>query len=144
MYCQKCGAEIAADAKVCPDCGTLQGNAKICQHCGEAIDGDCIICPKCGKQVQEIKSEQPQVVINNTNTNAVNATATVNGVPGMRMRNKWVALCLCIFLGFLGAHKFYEGKGGMGILYIFTCGLFGIGLIVDFVNILLKPNPYYV
>ena len=144
MYCQKCGTEIEADVKVCPDCGTLQGNAKLCRHCGEAIDGDCIICPKCGKQVQEIKSEQPQVVINNTNTNEVNATATVNAVLGMRMRNKWVALCLCIFLGFLGAHKFYEGKGGMGILYILTFGLFGIGLIVDFINILLKPNPYYV
>ena len=26
-----------------------------------------------------------------------------------------------------GAHKFYEGKIGMGVLYIFTGGLFGIG-----------------
>ena len=32
----------------------------------------------------------------------------------------------------------------MGILYIFTFGLFGIGVIVDFITILLKPNPYYV
>ena len=40
--------------------------------------------------------------------------------------------------------KFYEGKAGIGILYIFTFGLFGIGVIVDFITILLKPNPYYV
>ena len=32
----------------------------------------------------------------------------------------------------------------MGILYLLTCGLFGIGWIVDIIIILTKPNPYYV
>ena len=63
---------------------------------------------------------------------------------GGRMRNKWVALLLCFFLGGLGAHKFYEGKVGMGILYLFTAGLFGIGWFVDLIVLLCKPNPYYV
>ena len=61
-----------------------------------------------------------------------------------RQKNKWVALILCILLGYFGAHKFYEGKAGMGILYLFTVGLFGIGVFIDFIVILLKPNPYYV
>ena len=43
----------------------------------------------------------------------------------------WGPFLLCLFLGFLGIHKFKEGKKGLGILYIFTCGLFGIGWIVD-------------
>ena len=60
------------------------------------------------------------------------------------MRNKWVVLIWCILLGYFVGHKFYEAKAGMGILYIFTFGLFGIGVIVDFITILLKPNPYYV
>lgn len=60
------------------------------------------------------------------------------------MKNKWVALLLCFFFGGLGVHKFYEGKVGMGILYLFTVGLFGIGTLVDFIMLLLKPNPYYV
>ena len=51
---------------------------------------------------------------------------------------------LCLFLGGVGAHKFYEGKVGMGILYILTIGLFGIGVVVDLIAILFKPNPYYV
>lgn len=150
MFCQKCGAEIAEDAKVCPNCGALQKDAKFCQHCGEAIDGDCIICPKCGKQVQQLKQEQPQVVINNTNTNTNTNTATAtananaNGMAGGRPRNKWVALCLCLLLGFLGAHKFYDGKIGMGVLYLFTCGLCGIGIIVDIISIVTRPNPYYI
>ena len=32
----------------------------------------------------------------------------------------------------------------MGILYLFTLGLFGIGWIVDTISYLFKPNPYYV
>ena len=148
MFCQKCGAAIANDAKRCSNCGALQGNAKFCQHCGEAIDADCVVCPRCGKQVQQLKQEQsqPQVVINNTNTNTVNASANANagGGPMGRPKNKWVALCLCIFLGMLGAHKFYEGRVGMGILYLFTGGLFAIGIIIDVISILAKPNPYYV
>lgn len=42
-------------------------------------------------------------------------------------KNKWVSLFLCTFLGWLGAHKFYEEKPGIGLLYLFTLGLFGIG-----------------
>ena len=32
----------------------------------------------------------------------------------------------------------------MGILYIFTLGLAGIGVLVDLIVLLFKPNPYYV
>lgn len=123
---------------------------KFCKHCGEQIDIDCVVCPKCGKQVEELKSSSPdqsQIVINNNNSAsaAASAVATNNvaAVP-LRPRNKWVAFCLCFFLGWVGAHKFYEGKVGLGILYIFTCGLLGIGILVDLITILLKPNPYYV
>lgn len=43
-----------------------------------------------------------------------------------------------------GAHKFYEGKILMGVIYIFTGGLLLIGCIIDLIAILMKPNPYYV
>ena len=45
--------------------------------------------------------------------------------------NPIVDLCLCVLLGWLGIHKFYEGKSGMGVLYLLTFGLFGIGWLVD-------------
>lgn len=51
---------------------------------------------------------------------------------------------LCLFLGFLGGHKFYEGKIGTGILYLFTGGLFLIGWLIDLFNILGRSNPYTV
>lgn len=53
-------------------------------------------------------------------------------------KNKWIKLILCLFLGCFGAHKFYEGKKGMGILYLLTCGLFGIGWFVDLILILIE------
>ncbi len=118
-----------------------QTKTKYCKYCGEKIPEDAVICTKCGRQVEELKQNQPNVVINNTNTNTVqNTTAGYAGKP----KNKWVALLLCFFLGILGAHKFYEGKIGMGILYLFTFGLCGIGVIIDFISLLFKPNPYYV
>ena len=59
-------------------------------------------------------------------------------------KNKWVAFLLCFFLGYLGAHRFYEGKIGTGLLWLFTGGLLGIGWLVDLIIILTKPNPYRV
>ena len=39
----------------------------------------------------------------------------------------WFA-CL---LGLCGVHRFYLGRTGTGLLYLFTFGLFGVGQIVD-------------
>jgi hypothetical protein len=47
------------------------------------------------------------------------------------MKSKGVAYLLWFFLGIFGAHKFYVGKIGMGIVYLLTMGLFGIGWIID-------------
>lgn len=99
-----------------------------------------LICPKCGRQVEEVKKTGGEnIVINNTNTNTNQNIAT--GIPAVP-KNKWVALLLCIFT--VCGHKFYEGKIGMGILYLFTAGLFGIGWFIDIISLLCKPNPYYV
>lgn len=113
------------------------------KFCGAKIPMDAVICTSCWRQVEEIKqqAQQPQVVVNNNNTNTnVNKNVNVGG----RAKNKWVALMLCIFLGLFGGHKFYEEKIGMGIIYLFTAGLFGIGWILDIIALLAKPNPYYV
>ena len=47
------------------------------------------------------------------------------------VKSKIVAYLLWFFLGFFSAHKFYLEKMGIGILYLFTLQLFGIGWIID-------------
>jgi len=49
----------------------------------------------------------------------------------MNQKSKGTAYLLWFFLGFLGAHKFYLERIGMGILYILTLGIFGIGWFID-------------
>jgi restriction system protein len=115
---------------------------KYCKFCGAKIPLDAVICLSCGRQVEILQGAQtqPQIVVNSTNTNANTSVVSTSRKP----LNKWAAVALCFFIGYFGAHKFYEGKTGMGILYIFTGGLCGIGVIIDFIALLFKSNPYYV
>ena len=146
INCSECGREISDKALSCPHCGaptsTTPKNIKYCKHCGEPIDKECLICPKCGKQVEEIRNikDDRNIVINNTAT--ANSRAVVKNVGYERPKNKWISLLLCIFT--ICGHKFYEGRFLMGIVYLFTVGLFGIGWFIDILVLLFKPNPYYV
>lgn len=125
--------------------GQYGGDMKYCKYCGSRIAADAVICTYCGRQVEELRQAQPiqpQVIINNSNANANVNYNTI--VPTGNPKNKWVAFFLCLFLGTLGIHRFYEGKIGTGILWFLTCGLFFIGWFIDLIIILCKPNPYYV
>ena len=58
------------------------------------------------------------------------------------MKSKPVAYLLWLFLGLIGAHRFYLGKIGTGILWLFTGGLFGIGWIIDLITLGGKVDTY--
>jgi TM2 domain-containing membrane protein YozV len=42
-----------------------------------------------------------------------------------------VGYVLCIFLGWLGIHRFYYGKWKTGLLWMLTGGIFTVGWVID-------------
>ncbi len=121
--------------------------AKFCSNCGKELPENANACPSCGAAVRAeaaqgaAQSAAQPIIVNVENSNVNNNTAPAIAA---HEKNKWIALLLLWFFGVLGAHKFYEGKIGMGILYLFTLGLCGIGCFIDFWVLLFKPTHYYV
>lgn len=73
---------------------------KFCKYCGAKMLGDAVLCTSCGRQVEELKSSsqtaaQPNIVINNANSNNNNINS--GGFAGRtgQEKNKWVAVLLC-------------------------------------------------
>ena len=86
------------------------------------------------------RNKRPSI---SSNTNVVNNEIRRNS--GLEKdKKKAIILCCLGFVGISGIHKFYEGKIGMGILYLLTFGLFFIGTVVDLIVLMGKPSTYYV
>jgi len=127
-----------------------ESETKFCKHCGTKIPKSAVVCTACGCQVEEMAHSAspapvaaPSIVVQNVNQTNTNTAGGAGAEVGSgRMCNKWTTFLLWLFLGALGAHKFYEGKVVMGILYLFTAGFCGVGLFIDFFVILGKPTNY--
>lgn len=119
----------------------------MCTYCGKPFCKECLVEIKgkmyCKDDLDKVFDENkasaassiPQINITNTSSN-VNTNQNAGFGSPVR-KSKTVALILCILLGWLGGHRFYVGKVGTGILYLLTFGLFGIGILIDFIMILL-------
>lgn len=55
------------------------------------------------------------------------ATVNVQSTPKSQMK----AFLLCLFFGIFGAHWFYLGRSGKGLLYLCTLGLGCVGWLID-------------
>lgn len=89
----------------------LTRKAKFCHSCGDVIEVNALVCPRCGVT-------QPSV-----------------GSVGTSEKRILPAFLLCFFLGVFGAHRFYAGKIGTGVLELVTFGGFGIWWLVDMIMI---------
>ena len=135
---------------ICPNCGApCTGN--VCEYCGAAL-------PYNGPDHVQIDNSRNTVNVI-YNNNYYSQEAPVRQVayvqrPVCSPKSRSTALMLCIFLGWVGVHRFYVGKVGTGILYMFTGGCLYIGWIIDIISIakgtfcdsnglpLIKENQY--
>jgi TM2 domain-containing membrane protein YozV len=72
----------------------------------------------------------------------INVTAPQAAVAPTRRVNKVAYILLTFFFSGIGVHRFMRGQIGLGILYILTAGLFGIGALIDFIISLVKLGSY--
>lgn len=73
------------------------------------------------------------IVIQNTNAMTPHAGGAMVRIAN---RNKWIAALLAFLFGWFGAHKFYLGQVGMGIVYLLFCWTM-IPLFVSFIETLM-------
>jgi len=52
-------------------------------------------------------------------------------------KSRSIALALCAFFGWAGAHRFYANQTKMGLIMLFTGGGFGMLWFYDFIMLLL-------
>lgn len=128
--CEKCGAPLENGR--CPYCGadysapaasTQQASAANQQPAGNYQQ------PPAGNYQQPVYQQpiyqQPPVY----------QQPGVQPVQLISPKSKMAALILCIFLGWLGIHRFYAGKSGTGILWLLTMGVCGLGWVIDIIMI---------
>lgn len=135
----KCTKHIEVDASgMCVYCGK-----PYCKDCLVEVDGKLYCKEDLTKVFKEAKTTNtnPNIVINNANSNLnansnINTNTNANNAMWGAQKSKITALILCIFLGYLGVHRFYVGKTGTGLLYLFTVGFGGLGVLIDFIMIL--------
>src|SRR5216683_6915715 len=58
----------------------------------------------------------------------------------LQQKDWLTTLLLCLFLGWLGVHRFYTGHTVIGVIQLLTLGGCGIWVLVDFIMIL--TNSY--
>lgn len=99
---------------------------KFCTSCGASIDKRAQYCPKCGaKQVTDF----------NNQTNTMNDNQEKIGT----VNKQWlITIILCVLVGEIGVHRFYNGKITSGIFELLTFGGFGIWYLIDIITIVLE------
>lgn len=81
-------------------------------------------------------NQQNQGVSNMQQNQGVSNIQSNIYIPIKSYKSKTAAGLLCFFFGEFGIHRFYVGKVGTGILWLFTLGLFGIGWFIDLIVII--------
>lgn len=88
-----------------------------CVRCGATMGPGDLFCHACGWNAR------------------ASLPAPVRAAVNPSDKSRLAALLLCVLLGWLGAHRFYVGRVGTAVLWLFSLGFLGIGVIYDLVLI---------
>ena len=91
-----------------------------CSNCGAQVHQGDRFCPSCGS---ELIWEPRQAFV-------------VGDDDNLSDKNWVITFGLCLFLGYLGVHRYYVGKISTGVLWTCTAGCFVIGWLVNLVTII--------
>lgn len=106
-----------------------------CPFCAEQIASKAKKCRFCGETVEvTLRRAEEALRASERNTGNVYMNAAVSApVPASPRHSRVAAVLLALLLGGIGAHKFYLGRIGQGILYLIFCWTF-IPALVSFVE----------
>ena len=131
MFCRHCGNEMAAEAAVCVKCGVPAGKGKrFCPNCGFEHAPEAVICVNCGASLNKTSTPSDDDVMESLAC----FRETLDNLPFI------ATLLLVIFADGIYGGLYRLTKGDvtgivMGILWIVTGGLFGIGTIIDIIGV---------
>lgn len=128
--CPRCGATYFS--KACPDCGYMAGSA----NQGSADYDDSYFDYEEGDGFGN--SSESYSYGGGYGYNGSAYAGDLNGSVNSEYvspKSKALALIFCVLFGCAGVHYFYAGRIGMGLVYLFTGGVFGIGWIYDMYRI---------
>ena len=113
-----------------------------CSNCGNKLENGAKFCTNCGHPVTFSGGSNVQDTPQQT---VVYVQAPQQDIYVHARKSKGLALTLCFFLGWMGAHEFYLRKYFWGSLYLIFCWTF-IPLIIsilDFIILLLTPKSVF-
>lgn len=138
----------------CPQCGASIGVGEVeCRYCGERFSPNATQ-QTCQPPFQQAQGQQagfinratyggagiqgqPQIVIQQNFGGGPTAPGVVDGYgayPMWPQKNKLAAILLAFFLGGLGAHWFYLGRSGKGVLYFCLLFVGGLSILLAFID----------
>lgn len=117
---------------------------RICMECGQSFRlsdmlkvGRKMYCKECSQEIlnekNNIESGSGIKIVNNNAqvSNYQESYSEKDRVP--LKRNHTIAIILSVVFGWLGVDRFYVGHIGLGLLKMFTFGVYGIWWVIDII-----------